>query len=124
VPLGGKWRPLVGKVREWYVESWHLQGRSPRLCRLRTDGLDPRASIEHIDHILVYGPSKPCTLSSTEAWLKHTASLADLGEKLGMDPQIGQPTCRGLCREPFFSGAVGSVQICQRLAKGCYTWTM
>jgi hypothetical protein len=28
-PLGGKWRQLVGKVGEWYVESRHLQGCSP-----------------------------------------------------------------------------------------------
>jgi hypothetical protein len=40
------------------------------------------------------------------------ASLAGSEEKLGMDPWIGQPACCGLCREPFFSGAVGSVQIC------------
>jgi hypothetical protein len=26
-------------VEEWYVESQHLQGCSPCLCRLRTDGL-------------------------------------------------------------------------------------
>jgi hypothetical protein len=37
-----------------------------------------------------------------------------------MDPQIGQPACCGLCREPFFSGAVGSVQICRCLVKGCH----
>jgi hypothetical protein len=38
-PVGGKRRPSVGKVEEWYVESRHLQGYSPCLCRLRTDGL-------------------------------------------------------------------------------------
>jgi hypothetical protein len=27
------------ECREWYVESWHLQDSSPRLCQLRTDGL-------------------------------------------------------------------------------------
>jgi hypothetical protein len=31
----------VGKVGEWCVESQHLQGYSPRLCRLKTDGLAP-----------------------------------------------------------------------------------
>jgi hypothetical protein len=31
--------PSVGKVGEWNVESWHLQGCSPCLCWLRTDGL-------------------------------------------------------------------------------------
>jgi hypothetical protein len=48
------------------------------------------------------------------------ASLAGSGEKLGTDLRIGQPLCCGLCQEPFFSGAVGSVQICQRLVKGCH----
>jgi hypothetical protein len=37
----GKGRQLVGKVRECYVKNRHLQGCSPRLCRLRTDGLAP-----------------------------------------------------------------------------------
>jgi hypothetical protein len=36
-----KWRQLVGKVGEWYVASQHLQGYSPRLCRLRTVRLAP-----------------------------------------------------------------------------------
>jgi hypothetical protein len=40
-PLGGKSRPSVGKVGEWYVESRNLQGYSPHLCRLRTDWLAP-----------------------------------------------------------------------------------
>jgi hypothetical protein len=37
----GKWRQLVGKVGEWYVASRHLQGCSPHLCWLKTDGLAP-----------------------------------------------------------------------------------
>jgi hypothetical protein len=35
----GKGRHVVEKVGEWYMESRHLKGCSPRLCRLRTDGL-------------------------------------------------------------------------------------
>jgi hypothetical protein len=31
----------VGNIGEWCVESWHLKGSSPHLCRLRTDGLTP-----------------------------------------------------------------------------------
>jgi hypothetical protein len=38
-----------------------------------------------------YGPSKPSSLSRTDTLLKPTASLAVTGEKLGRDPQIGQP---------------------------------
>jgi hypothetical protein len=37
--LRGKWRPSVRKVGEWFVESQHLQGCSPSLCWLTTDGL-------------------------------------------------------------------------------------
>jgi hypothetical protein len=35
-----------------------------------------------------------------------TASLVGSGEKLGIDPRIGQSAYCGLCREPFFLGAV------------------
>jgi hypothetical protein len=41
-------------------------------------------------------------------------------EKLGTNPWIGLPVCCKLCREPFFSGAMGSVQIYRRLMKGCH----
>jgi hypothetical protein len=34
-----------------------------------------------------------------------TASLVGSGEKLGMNPWIGQSTCCGLCWEPFFLGS-------------------
>jgi hypothetical protein len=39
-----------------------------------------RASIEHTDHMLVYAHSKPSSLSSIEAWLKPTTSLAERRE--------------------------------------------
>jgi hypothetical protein len=45
--------PYVGKGRKCDVESWHLQGCIPHLCRLRTDGLAPRANIECTNHMLV-----------------------------------------------------------------------
>jgi hypothetical protein len=67
-----------------------------------------------------YGFNKPSSWSSLGAWLTAPASLAGLGEKLGTDPRIGQPACCGLCREHFFSGAVGSIQTYRRLAKGCH----
>jgi hypothetical protein len=56
-PLGGKWRPSVGKVREWHVKRWHLQGYSPCLCRLRTDGLAPVSKYwTYRSHTGVMGP--------------------------------------------------------------------
>jgi hypothetical protein len=55
-------------------------------------GCPPRVSIECSDRMLVIWASKPSSLSLIEAWLKSTASLVGIGEKLGMDPRIGQPT--------------------------------
>jgi hypothetical protein len=52
------------------------------------------------------------------------ASMAILGEKLGMDPWIDQPACCGLCQEPFFSGAVVLLDSVDDYAKGCYALTM
>jgi hypothetical protein len=52
-----------------------------------------------------------------------TASLVGSGEKLGTDPQISQPTCCGLCREPSFSGAVALLNSVNDYVKGCFTWT-
>jgi hypothetical protein len=69
-PLDGKWRLPVGKVGEWYVESWQLQGCSPRLSQLRADGLAPVSKYwTYQSHVDVYGPSKPSSQMSTEAWL-------------------------------------------------------
>jgi hypothetical protein len=40
-PLGESGGPSTRKGGESDVESWHLQGCSSSLCRLRTDGLVP-----------------------------------------------------------------------------------
>jgi hypothetical protein len=52
-----------------------------------------------------------------------TALLVGSGEKLGMDPWIGQPACCELCREPFFSGAVALLNFVDDYVKGRYMWT-
>jgi hypothetical protein len=52
-----------------------------------------------------------------------TASLVGSGEKLGTDPRIGQPACGGLCREPFFSGAVALLNSIDDYVKDCYALT-
>jgi hypothetical protein len=57
-------------------------------------------------HTGVYWPSKPSSLPSIEGGSTPTGSMANLGEKLSMDPWICEPTCYRLCQEPFFSGAV------------------
>jgi hypothetical protein len=52
-----------------------------------------------------------------------TTSLVGSGEKLGMDPWISQPTCCGLCREPFFSGAVALLNSVDDFVEVFYMWT-
>jgi hypothetical protein len=57
--IGVLWASTVGKVGEWYVESRHLQGCSPRLCRLSTDGLAPVSKYwTYRLHAGIYGLSK------------------------------------------------------------------
>jgi hypothetical protein len=104
-----------------YVVSWHLQGCSHRLCQLRT------VRLAHMSKYWTYrsragdmGPINLLVGHRQELGLRPPASLASSGEKLGTDPRIGQLACCGLCQEPFFSRAVGSVQICRRLVKGCH----
>jgi hypothetical protein len=46
----------------------------------------PRPIIERTDRILVYGLNKPSSLSSTEGWLKPTASLAVRGRETRWEP--------------------------------------
>jgi hypothetical protein len=53
-----------------------------------------------------------------------TSSMVVLGEKLGTDPRIGQPMCCGLCREPFFSGALALLNSIDDYTKGYYALTM
>jgi hypothetical protein len=74
--------------------------------------------------MLVYGSSKPSSLTSTEGDFTPTSSMAGSGEKLGTETQISQPSCCGLCQEPFFSGAVAQSIAVNGFMKGCYTWTM
>jgi hypothetical protein len=40
-----------------------------------------------------------------DLWLSPTASRAVRGEKLGGDPQIGQPSCWGCSQESLFLGS-------------------
>jgi hypothetical protein len=121
-PLGGKWRPLVGKVGEWYVESWHFQGYSPRLSRLRIDGLAPTSKYwTYRSHDGVYGPSKLSIRLSIDvclspllhwlAWERNwvrthglvswCASLVGLGEKLDTEPWIGQSALSNVIGDPW-----------------------
>jgi hypothetical protein len=53
-----------------------------------------------------------------------TTSMDSLGEKLGMDTQIGQSSCCGLGQEPFFSVVVVLLNSIDDYMNGCYELTV
>jgi hypothetical protein len=113
------------KVREWYVASRHLQDCSLRLCRLRTDGLALMSKYwTYRSHAGDMGPVSLVVSCQQKVSFSPTTSLVDSGEKLGTNPRIGQTSCCGLCRDPFFSGAVTLLNSVDDCVKDCYMWTM
>jgi hypothetical protein len=94
-PLGGKWRPLVGKVGEWYVENWHLQGCSLHLCRLRTDGLAPASKYWiYRSHTGVMRPVSRCSCVTT--WPKPLSPTPRLSRGMKMRRPKTSSGCRGM----------------------------
>jgi hypothetical protein len=119
-PLGGKWTPLVGKVGEWYLAGWLLQGCSPYLCLLRTDGLAPASQYwMYRSHPGDMGPVSLVVCSSTDVWLKCTASMIVLGEKLRWVSRATQPGWE-VESGALFLGSSESVQLYWVSVKGCH----
>jgi hypothetical protein len=124
-PVGGKGRPSVGKVGEWYVEGRHLQSYIPRLCRLRTDGLIPASKYwTYWSHVGDMGPVSLVDSCQQKLIFSPTASLAIVGEKLGTDLRIRRSSSCELCQEPFFSGVVDLYKSVDDFTKVCYTLTV
>jgi hypothetical protein len=119
-PLGGKWRPSIVKVGEWYVESRHLQSGSPFLCRLRTDGLTPASKYwMYWSHAGDMGPVTLVVFSSTDVWLKRTVSMVVLREKLRWVPRATQSGGEVESRALFLRSSE-SIQLCWVGIKGCH----
>jgi hypothetical protein len=119
--LGGSVEHSEEKGGESAVTILRFLCDSPRLCRLRTEGLVPMSKYwTYRSHAGDYGSSKPSSRLVTEAWLFPTISLAVVGEKLGTDPWISQLAYCGLCREPFFSGAMDLFKSVDDCTKGCH----
>jgi hypothetical protein len=94
------------------VESWHLQGCSPRLCQLRTDGLAPQASIERTDRMLVIWPSKPSSMSSIDAWLCPYCFIGWLGRETGYGPVDRSANVSWIVSGAHFLRSSGLAQLC------------
>jgi hypothetical protein len=113
----------MGRLGSGYVASRHLQGCSPRLCRLRIIRLPPATKYWTYRSHAGDMASVSLVVSCPQELTFPHCSLSIVGEKLGTDPQIGRPSCCGLCREPFFSGAVDLFKSINNRMKGCYMWT-
>jgi hypothetical protein len=119
MPFRGSVEHSEGKGGEIVVAILRFLCGSTRLCRLRTEWLVPVSKYwMYRSHTGVYGPSKPNSLPSIEGGFTLTASMANLGEKLGTDPWIGQPTYYRSCREPFFSRAMALSIVVVDFVKG------
>jgi hypothetical protein len=66
-----------------------------------------------------YGSDKPSSLLSIGAWLKHTASMNVLGEKLRWVPRTTQSGWE-VESGALFLGSSASIQPYWRLTKGCH----
>jgi hypothetical protein len=96
--------PWIGKGGESDVVNRHLQCCSPRLFRLRTDGLAPASMYwTYGSHAGDMCPVNRCSLLPTDAWLFPTASMDVVRKKLVTDPWIGM--------EALFLRSSGFVQI-------------
>jgi hypothetical protein len=101
------------------VKSWHLQGCSPRLCWLRTDGLGPTSKYwTYRSHARDMGPVSLVAGRQHKVGFAPTTSVVVLGEKLGMesmDPSAGLLW--------IMSGAVAQLNSVDDYMKGCYALT-
>jgi hypothetical protein len=101
-PLGESGGLSVGKVREYDVETQHLQSCRSHLCRLRIEGLVPTSKYwTYWSHAGDMGSVNRCILLPTDAWLFSTASMAFVREKLS-----GRPADRSANVLRIVSGAL------------------
>jgi hypothetical protein len=68
-PLRKSEDPSIGNGKKCDVESRYLQGCIPACVGSGPRGWYVQASIERTDRMLVYGSSKPSSMSLTVVWL-------------------------------------------------------
>jgi hypothetical protein len=121
-PLGEKWRPLVGNLEEWYVESRHLQSCSPRLCRIRTGRLAPRKQVLNVPITRWYmGPVSLVAYYWQLCGFLHFFYGGE-GERNWMGTRRSVSRRAGdVVGNSFFSRAMSNS--IDDFMKGCYTWT-
>jgi hypothetical protein len=112
-PLGGKWRPPVEKVGEWYMKSQHLQGCSSCLSQLMSDGLAPTSKYwMYRSHTGVYGSSKPSSLLSTDIWFCPHCFIGWLRRETGYGPIDQSASVLWIVSGALFLGSSDPAQLC------------
>jgi hypothetical protein len=113
------WRP-----DGWYVASRHLQGHSPCLCWLRTDGLAPASKYwTYRSHTGDMGPV------SLVACYRHMFDFLHcfigwLEREHEYGPANRMADVLWIMLGALFLGSSDSIQLCRWLVKGCYMCTM
>jgi hypothetical protein len=120
-PLGESKGPSVRRSGESDVESWYLQGCSPRLCQLSTDGLVSVSKYwTYWSHAEDMCPVNWCSIFFNRGWLKCTASMVVRREKLGGGPSDQLVDVLGIMSRALFLGSSEFIQLCCVHAKGCH----
>jgi hypothetical protein len=93
---------------------------SPRLCQLRSKGLVPVSKYwTYWSHAGDMGPVSVVAYSSINIWLKCTASMVVLWEKLRRVPRATQPGWE-VESGALFLGSSEFIQLCWVSVKGCH----
>jgi hypothetical protein len=71
-----------------------------------------RESVEHIDRVLVYGPSKPSSLPSTEGGFTPTASMVTSGRETRYEPANRPAVVLSIVSGALFLRSSDSVHCC------------
>jgi hypothetical protein len=94
--------PSVEKVKECDVASWHLNGCSLCLCRLRTDELAPTSNYwTYRSHVGDISPVSLVVSHQQKVGFALTASLVGSEEKLVTDPGSVSRHAVGYVESPF-----------------------
>jgi hypothetical protein len=122
--------PSIGKVGEWCVESQYLQGCSPHLCLLRTDGLAPVSKYwTYRLHAGVMGLVSWGSCATT--WSKPLSPTPRLS--WGRGNEVTQDTAGPVClRSPRLLSGVGacfvlvgtSERLPTRITGDVWSWTI
>jgi hypothetical protein len=118
--LGGSVEPSEGKGGESAVAILRFSMWYPLPASIKDRVVGTREQVLNVPIACRwYGPGKPSNLMSTDVWLSLLLQWLCWERNYVVKLWITQPSW-GLCREPFFSGLVGSVQRCWGLVKGCH----